>query len=150
MTSVSIIIPCFNQSLYLFDAIESVFIQHLDDFEIIVVDDGSTDVTPAFHEELGDSSYLSLYKQDNQGAAAARNLGVTKATKEYLAFLDADDIWLANKIRGQLDALQQNKADMIFTHIEQFISPDIMSEKLANLTIKNKIMAGVCPSNWFV
>ena len=58
MTSVSIIIPFFNQSLYLFDAIESVFNQHLEDFEIIVIDDGSTDTNPAFYEELEDSSYL--------------------------------------------------------------------------------------------
>lgn len=150
MASVSIIIPYYNQSFYLLEAIDSVLNQSLKDFEIIVIDDGSTDDPAGLYEKLENNTNIFLYKQNNQGAAAARNLGVNKATKEYLAFLDADDLWFADKIKTQLKALNQTQADMIFTRIEQFISPDLMTESLAKLAIKNKVIEGLCPSTMLI
>lgn len=150
MPSISVIIPCFNQSVYLFNAIESVFMQNMAEFEIIIVDDGSTDASEAFYKELENSRYLSLYRQDNLGAAAARNLGISKATKDYIAFLDADDVWLPHKIELQLAAFRHPTVDMVFTHIEQFISPELMTEALRNKPIKNQLLPGICPSTMLI
>jgi glycosyltransferase involved in cell wall biosynthesis len=100
---VSVVIPCFNASRYIAAAIRSVQEQHWKPLEIIVVDDGSTDgsaelVASAFPE-------VRLIRQANQGAAAARNHGVRQASGTWIAFLDADDIWLPGKLAAQADKL---------------------------------------------
>lgn len=150
MPSISIIIPCYNQSQYLYHALESVFIQGLDDFEIIVINDGSTDVPLAFYEELTQDKRVILINQTNQGVAAARNAGLLKASKEYIAFLDADDIWLPGKIKQQLQAREYWHADMIFTHIERFISPEFINNDLQYYSIPNKITPGICSSTLLI
>ncbi len=88
---VSVIIPAYNYAHYLPDAIESVLAQTYPDIELLIVDDGSTDRTPAVVSRFGDA--LRYIYQDNAGLSAARNTGIRNATREYLAFLDADDLW---------------------------------------------------------
>ena len=102
---VSIIIPCFNQARYLRDAIESVVSQTHHNFEIIVIDDGSTDNTSAVAEQF--SSVLCL-RQCNQGVSIARNLGISKSTAPYLVFLDADDRLLPEALAAGLAAFETN------------------------------------------
>src|SRR5829696_6977365 len=85
---VSVVIPCYNQAHFLEEAIESVLAQSYKDFEIIVIDDGSTDDTG---EVAGRYPRVRLFRQDNQGLAAARNAGLWRSKGEYLVFLDADD-----------------------------------------------------------
>ena len=97
MIKVSAIIPVFNGSATLRQAIDSVLDQSSCGLELIVVDDGSTDSTPAIIESYGTS--VQQIRQANAGPAAARNAGVRSARGEYLAFLDADDRWLP----GMLD-----------------------------------------------
>jgi hypothetical protein len=87
----SVIIPTYNREPYLRETLASVLQQTFKDFEIIVVDDGSTDGTVAYVSSLG--SQVSLVQQANAGPGAARNLGVRHARGEYLAFLDSDDLW---------------------------------------------------------
>jgi GT2 family glycosyltransferase len=94
----SVIIPAFNRLPYLMDALGSVLGQSFHDYELIIVDDGSTDGTqPAILEMLksGDSEPLKFkyLRQENAGPGAARNLGARNAKGEYLAFLDSDDLW---------------------------------------------------------
>lgn len=97
---VSVVIPTYNRQKLLLDAIDSVLAQKYKDFEVIVVDDGSTDDTEErLRSYLGRVRYI---KQKNQGVAAARNAGIRHAKGEYLCFLDSDDIWLPEKLSTQI------------------------------------------------
>lgn len=100
---ISVIIPVHNGAEFLPDAIASVRAQGYSSLEIIVVDDGSTDRTAQVVQTLGESIHY-LYQQ-NQGPAAARNAGVAAARGELITFLDADDLWPADKLALQLPAL---------------------------------------------
>jgi hypothetical protein len=100
---ISVIIPCYNVELYVERAIRSVLAQTHPDIELIAVDDGSTDGTRqllrTMKQELGDR--IIVVEQENRGACAARNIGLAKATGEYLQFLDADDVVLPEKLAHQ-------------------------------------------------
>lgn len=98
---VSVIIPNFNYSRYLPEAIDSVLAQTYSNIEIIVVDDGSTDDSRAVIESYGNR--LRAIFQENQGVSAARNRGIEESSGDLIAFLDADDIWLPKKIEAQVN-----------------------------------------------
>ena len=150
MPGVSIIIPFYNQSQYLLDAISSTLIQGLTDFEIILVNDGSNDAPIEFYDELNSQHKVTILTQSNKGAASARNLGVSQANKEYIAFLDADDLWLPGKLARQLEVATNLNKDIIFTFIEQFISPELFNKSTKASLIKNKSMPGFCASTLLV
>jgi len=108
MPCVSIVIPTYNCARYILAAIQSVFTQTFDDYEIIVVDDGSTDDTREVLQAW--SSRLRYIYQQNRGQAAARNAGIRASSGQYLVFLDADDLILPRKLEVQasvLDAVPQ-------------------------------------------
>lgn len=88
----SVIIPTYNRASLLKEALDSVFSQTFSDYEVIVVDDGSTDETLEILKSYGDK--IQALTQKNSGPGAARNLGAEIAKGEYLAFLDSDDVWL--------------------------------------------------------
>lgn len=90
-TKFSVVIPLYNKEKYVRRAVNSVLLQRYRDFELIVVDDGSTDNSIETLAEVRDS--LTIVKQDNSGESAARNAGVRHAGNPYIAFLDADDEW---------------------------------------------------------
>jgi glycosyltransferase involved in cell wall biosynthesis len=92
MFEFSVVVPTYNRLNLLTKAIESIRDQTYDGYEIIVVDDGSTDGTPDYLAAAAD--HLTWLRQENKGPAAARNVGTAKATGAYIAFLDSDDIWL--------------------------------------------------------
>lgn len=105
---VSVVIPTYNRADYLREAIESVLAQTFRDFELIVVDDGSTDGT----QELA-ASYngkLKYLRQQNSGPSAARNNGIKNAAGRYVAFLDSDDIWLPEMLAKQISLFRKNPA----------------------------------------
>ena len=102
---VSCIVPVFNGADYLEEALESVFSQSYRPVEIIVVDDGSTDATPNILESYGDR--IQRVRQHNTGPSAARNRGIQQSTGELLCFLDADDIWVADKTEVQVAQLER-------------------------------------------
>jgi glycosyltransferase involved in cell wall biosynthesis len=104
--TVSIIIPFFNREDLTLQAIESVLNQTFQDFEIILVDDGSTE--PMEKIKSINNSKISLLHQSNKGPAAARNLGMRSAKGTYIAFLDSDDNFLPEKLAKQVHVLQQN------------------------------------------
>ena len=91
MTKVSIITPVFNGAHVITEAASSVYAQTMQDWEWIIVDDGSTDETAAFLEKLDDPR-VQIIRQDNAGVSAARNAGLEQARGEYVTFLDADDV----------------------------------------------------------
>ena len=107
MTTVSVIIPAFNQGHYLGEAIQSVLDQTYPDFELIVVDDGSTDKTAQVACSFSDPRVHYIH-QENRGLSAARNTGILRSSGEYLTFLDSDDRFLADKLETLVNAMQQN------------------------------------------
>lgn len=109
MPTVSIIIPAYNQSQFLGDAIRSALGQTWAELEVIVVDDGSTDETPAVCREFSDARFRYV-RQPNRGLSAARNTGIREARGEFLSFLDSDDQFLPEKLEVLLAAFERDAA----------------------------------------
>ncbi len=108
MPRVSVVIPTFNRRGMVFEAVESVLCQTWRDWELVVVDDGSTDGTAeALEAEFGDPR-VRVFRQENAGASAARNRGARGTRGPLLAFLDSDDTWLPEKLERQLEALREH------------------------------------------
>ncbi|UPV76852.1 glycosyltransferase (plasmid) [Halorussus limi] len=105
MPTVSVVIPTYNRAELLTRAIDSVLAQTYDDFELVVVDDGSTDDTEAVVTGYDDDRVRYLAHETNRGANPARNTGIEAAEGEYVAFLDSDDEWRPRKLDAQLDRL---------------------------------------------
>ena len=125
---ISVIIPVYNGAPYLCAAIDSVLMQTYPPSELIVVDDGSTDDGAALVAALPApvATRLILVRQTNQGPAAARNHGLQLATGELVAFLDADDLWLPEKLQQQVLQLNQDPAlDGVVCHMESFLEPGV-------------------------
>ena len=107
MPQISIVIPAHNAAKTITETIESVQQQTFNDWELIVVNDGSTDNTLKVLQQIIEPR-LKIISSINGGVSAARNLGVAQSQGEYIAFLDADDLWVADKLELQLQALEQN------------------------------------------
>jgi glycosyltransferase involved in cell wall biosynthesis len=107
MATISVIIPAYNQGHYLGEAIQSVIDQTYPDFELIVVDDGSTDKTAQVACSFLDPRVHYIH-QENRGLSAARNTGILRSTGEYLTFLDSDDLFVADKLETLLNAMQRD------------------------------------------
>ncbi|MBD2771541.1 glycosyltransferase family 2 protein [Iningainema tapete] len=106
MPNVSVIIPTYQRANLVSQAIESVLAQTYTDYEIIVVNDGSTDNTIEVLEYFGEK--ITVIHQENQGSAAARNTGIKVAQGQYIALLDHDDIWLPTKLEKQVSYLDSH------------------------------------------
>lgn len=104
--TVSVVIPAFNAAWCVRKAVDSVLAQTYRDFELIVVDDGSTDDTPQVLAQYGDA--IHVVRQSNRGMGGARNAGIRAATGEFLAFLDSDDWWLPQKLERQVALMRQS------------------------------------------
>lgn len=127
---VSAIITTHNRAGYLEEAIASVRAQDYGSIEIIVVDDGSTDATREVVAVFGTACRYRF--QRNMGVSAARNSGVAMARGAFLAFLDDDDLWVPEKTREQMQALDSEPAlDVVYGMAEQFISPELAVESRA-------------------
>ncbi len=103
---VSVVIPVYNGESCISRAVESVLAQTCQDFEIIIIDDGSTDNTQTALAHLAQTFRVICLHQDNAGPAQARNLGIQSAKGEHIAFLDCDDIWFPEKLERQLAILR--------------------------------------------
>ena len=103
---ISVVIPTHNRAAILLEAVESVLKQTYQNFEILIVDDGSTDNTKGIVKSVDDQRIFYLF-QENAGPAAARNTGIRKAKGEYVAFLDSDDLWHPRKLEKQMDIFRR-------------------------------------------
>jgi len=107
MPVISVIVPAFNAEATILETIQSIQNQTFADFELIVINDGSTDGTLALLEQVQDAR-LRVFSYPNGGLPTARNRGIDHAKGEFISFIDADDLWAADKLERQLQALQQH------------------------------------------
>ena len=119
---VSVIIPCYNCEKYLEEALQSAFNQTYKNYEVVVVDDGSTSNAVAeICRKYKDK--LKYFRQENRGQSAAKNAGIYNSSGTYLAFLDADDVWLSEKLDKQVSYYEEFKKEgrrvwLIYTGIQ--------------------------------
>lgn len=125
---VSVILPVYNTEKYVADAIKSVLAQTDARIELICVNDGSTDGSLEILRSFGDTITL-IDLEKNQGIAHARNCGIRVAKGEFIAFMDADDLWEPTKLKKQCDAfLSHPEIDICFTLMNCFLSPELPDE----------------------
>ena len=146
---ISVIIPVYNGEHYLAEAIESALAQTWEPIEIVIVDDGSTDGSADVASRFASSVKYDL--QPHAGPGAARNRGARLARGEYLAFLDADDLWLKEKLKLQMAAMQGSAPpDAVFGHVEQFVSPDLSPDQAAKMDWQPAPMPARLPGTMLV
>ena len=147
MPEVSVIIPTYNSAQFLVEALQSVFDQTFKDYEIIIVDDGSTD-----HTKQLISRYINEIKyifQENAGPAKAKNRGIMSSSGIYVAFLDADDVWLPTKLEKQVSVFHQDQElAMVFTENSCFDEKRGIFQR--SIGKRNKLMNGDIARNIFL
>ncbi|UCI10740.1 glycosyltransferase family 2 protein [Mesorhizobium sp. B1-1-8] len=139
MPQVSIIIPVHNQPLLVLEAVDSLRVQSIGDWEAILVDDGSTDETPMVLQKLAaQDARISLLVQTNKGAAAARNLGAANAKADWLLFLDSDD-WLAPRAVESLICAAGENIDLVHALGLRVCGPNSQSRSQVQLPPKDDL-----------
>jgi glycosyltransferase involved in cell wall biosynthesis len=113
MPKVTVIVPTYNCAQYITEAIESVLNQTYKDFEIIIVDDGSIDNTKEILSNYISEKIIRYYFQNNKGVSSARNKGIGEAKGDLIAFLDADDKWLPERLEKSIEFLEINNYDWV-------------------------------------
>lgn len=113
---ISVVMPAYNHQAFVAEAIRSVLTQTLQDIELIIINDGSTDNTEKVILEFADSR-IRYFTQSNQGAHHALNRGIALAQGEYLAIINSDDVFLPNRLEIMFDALQQSNLDFVISDI---------------------------------
>lgn len=108
MITASIVVPAFNVAATLSQTLNSLLAQTFDDFEIVVVDDGSTDATPKILNRYAVDPRVRVLSQRNRGLAGARNTGIDAARGSFIGFCDADDLWEPGKLEAHIKHLQAN------------------------------------------
>jgi len=138
--SVSVVVPAYNAEQWIGETLSSILAQTMLPVQVIVIDDGSTDSTADVVRSFG--TRVQYAYQENAGAGAARNLGLRLAIGEYIAFLDADDLWLPEKIEKQL-LLFEKQPDLMWAYSDSYIFPDGRPETLTRVSQYNEL-----PSGW--
>jgi glycosyltransferase involved in cell wall biosynthesis len=125
---ISCIVPVCNGEAYLRETLNSVLAQTYRPLELIVVDDGSVDATAAIVAEYGDQARYVW--QENAGETSARNRGLSVAQGEFIAFLDADDLWHPEKLARQMTRFEERpEIDLCFTHFQNFWVQELAEEE---------------------
>ena len=113
--------PAYNAAEFIQDSIDSVLGQTFFNWELIIINDGSTDNTSEIIQKNIDAdNRIISFSQENGKQGKARNLGIKYAKGEYLAFLDADDVWMPDKLAMQLNQIKEKKVDLVFSDSYMF------------------------------
>lgn len=155
MSLVSIIMPAYNAQEFIDEAIESVILQTYNNWELIIINDGSTDNTQQIaNRYVAQDARVKLINQANQGETASRNNGIKAATGEYIAFLDSDDFYFPNYLKKMIAAFEQSDCDLIqcgyvFERVAMTISnPYFEGNLLEAWALKNRFT--VCINSFMV
>lgn len=128
---VSVIMPAYNAGKFIDESIRSVIAQSFTGWELIVVDDGSVDNTKQIVEQFCDAdSRIKYFYQPNGKQGKARNKGIAQSRGKYIAFLDADDVWLPQKLEVQLKEIEEKNVDLVFAECIMFSDTVDASKKL--------------------
>ncbi len=150
LPTISVVIPCYNAARYIAATLRSVLAQDWPELQVIVVDDGSSDGSADLVQR--EFPGVTVLRQSNQGVAAARNLGISQTHGEWIAFVDADDIWLPGKLHVQWALMQANpEARMCYTawHVWPSVDPAPSAAELAGLAASSGDAAQwTGPSGW--
>ena len=133
---ISIIIPAYNNALLIHDTLESVVQSSFGDYEVLIVNDGSTDnLEEAIAPYLKDVRFRYI-SQENRGLAGARNTGIRASQGEYLVFLDSDDVILPDKLGTQSDYLRRHPdVDIVYSHSQWFVEDDLNDVRSVNFPV---------------
>lgn len=134
----SVVIPLYNKQTYIKNTLESVLNQSFKDFEVIIVDDGSTDNSYSIISQFDDSR-IEIIQQLNCGVSKARNNGILAAKSKYIALLDADDLWKANhlfELKKQIDLFPN--AELYCNNYEIYYSEKIIKKAIFNFDFNNE------------
>lgn len=115
----SVVMPVYNREKYVAKAVDSVLSQSYQDFELIIIDDGSTDSTGDVIRSYSDER-IKYLRQNNAGPSSARNNGIKNSGGKYIAFLDSDDWWLKDKLKKVREAVEENPDTKIFHTLERW------------------------------
>lgn len=128
---ISIVIPVYNAARYIRQTLDSIRAQTYSDWELILVEDGSWDESPAICDEYGEKdSRIRVFHKENGGAAAARNYGIARTTGEYLAFVDADDLVEPVFLEKMIREYDENpEIDLVLTGYDRFYHDDLNDKK---------------------
>lgn len=136
---ISVIIPTYNRGRLILESVNSVLNQTYKNIELIVVDDCSTDDTKEIIESIKDFRIKYIKLEKNSGACVARNKGIERATGEFIAFNDSDDLWIPEKINSQLDFLYENNAEISFCKMECRTPENNFIHNFPNIEFDRKI-----------
>jgi glycosyltransferase involved in cell wall biosynthesis len=125
---ITCIVPAYNVERYISEAIDSILAQTYQPLRIVVADDGSTDRTGEIAAGYGER--ITYLRQSNQGYPAAKNLGLSAAQGDFIAFLDADDVWHPEKLARQIERFKERpEMDLCFTRYKNFWMPELAEEE---------------------
>lgn len=130
---VSIIIPAYNAEKFIEETIASVTAQTYTNWELIIVEDGSTDRTKEIVEQMTDERIRLIVPRQHGSAARARNVGIEEAKGRYIAFLDADDIWKPDKLAKELAFMEEKNTGFVFSSYEYADENGIGKGKIAHV-----------------
>ncbi len=137
---ISVIMPAYNGEQFIAQSIMSVLNQTFTDFELIVVDDGSTDRTAEIVSKIQrQDDRVKFFRQENSGQAAARNIGISKSQGDLIAFLDQDDLWIEQKLELQTKAIEASGADIVFSGGYIFSGADVACETISFAQVEGKL-----------
>ena len=122
---VSVVIPVFNSEHYIADCIDSVLAQSYSHFEIILVDDGSTDSSFEIIQSYQANEKIKCFQIEHSGQSVARNFGIEKANGKYLIFIDSDDCWNKNTLEATVSLAEDRQLDMVIFNAESFVDDKI-------------------------
>jgi glycosyltransferase involved in cell wall biosynthesis len=147
---VSVVIPAYNAERFIAEAVGSALAQTWPNVEAVVVDDGSSDGTLDALEAYGTDERVRVISQDNAGPSAARNRGIEAARGEFIAFLDADDLWLPEKLERQMPLFENEKVGVVYCMVRQETGTGAKIEFNARKPRRGKVFWDVLRENFLM
>ena len=156
---VSIIMPAYNSEKHISEAVDSVINQSLSDWELIIIDDGSTDYTGKIADEYSQNDFrIKVFHQSNKGVSAARNYALERITGGYVTFLDSDDVYHPERLKMMVDELSKDPdCDAVFANYQEFRgntridivdsvinSAEVLQEKIVEKVIQDSRLQFMC------